>query len=200
MPEPNLFLIYVKPLNDIGIRYVVTGSIASILYGEPRLTYDIDLIVEIHDQKLTQFMHAFPTIDFYIPPEDIIKIENNREERGRINLIHHKTGFKADIYFVGQDNLCIWAIDNALTLKYHDVPMKIAPPEYVILRKLEYYREGQIQKHLLDIRNIIKHSGDKINLRWLDTNIRNLSLENEWKAVKSVRGEEEPATESYTTD
>ena len=116
MPEPNLFLIFIKPLNDIGIRYVVTGSVAGILYGEPRLTYDIDLIVEIHDQQLTQFRDAFPAVDFYIPPEDIIKIEKDRVERGHLNLIHHKTGFKADIYFVGQDKLCIWAIDNACLL------------------------------------------------------------------------------------
>jgi hypothetical protein len=189
MPELNLFLIFIKPLNAMGIPYVVTGSVASILYGEPRMTHDIDLIVEIQDRQIPRFFQAFPEAAFYVPPQDIIRIENSREERGHINLIHHKTGFKADIYFVGQDELCIWAIENALTLQYHNCSLKIAPPEYVILRKLEYYREGQVQKHLIDIRNIMIHSEDKINFQWLSEKIKHLALDNEWQTVKSMQNE-----------
>ncbi len=45
MPEPELFLLFVRPLNRAGIRYVVTGSVAAIFYGEPRLTHDVDFVV-----------------------------------------------------------------------------------------------------------------------------------------------------------
>jgi hypothetical protein len=40
MPEPELSLLFVRPLNQIGARYIICGSVASILYGEPRLTND----------------------------------------------------------------------------------------------------------------------------------------------------------------
>ena len=55
MPEPNLFLIFVSRLNASGMRYMITGAVASIIYGEPRLTHDIDLVLELDDagaQKL----------------------------------------------------------------------------------------------------------------------------------------------------
>ena len=45
MREPELFLLFVRPLNRAGIRYVVSGSVAAIFYGEPRLTHDVDFVV-----------------------------------------------------------------------------------------------------------------------------------------------------------
>ena len=45
MPEPELSLLFVRPLNQIGARYIVSGSVASILYGEPRLTNDVDFVI-----------------------------------------------------------------------------------------------------------------------------------------------------------
>jgi hypothetical protein len=43
MPEPNLFRIFVSRLNKLSIPYMITGAVASIIYGEPRLTNDIDI-------------------------------------------------------------------------------------------------------------------------------------------------------------
>ena len=45
MPEPELSLLFVRPLNQLGVRYLVSGSVAAILYGEPRLTRDVDCVV-----------------------------------------------------------------------------------------------------------------------------------------------------------
>ena len=45
MPEPELSLLFVRPLNQIGAHYIVTGSVAAILYGKPRLTNDVDFVV-----------------------------------------------------------------------------------------------------------------------------------------------------------
>jgi hypothetical protein len=45
MPEPELFLLFVHPFNRVGLRYIVSGSVAAIFYGEPRLTHDVDFVV-----------------------------------------------------------------------------------------------------------------------------------------------------------
>jgi len=47
MQKPELFLVFLRPLNDIGIEYMVTGSTAAMIYGEPRLTHNIDLVVDL---------------------------------------------------------------------------------------------------------------------------------------------------------
>ena len=45
MPSPEPFLIFTRTLNELGIRYMVSGSVAAIYYGEPRLTNDVDIIL-----------------------------------------------------------------------------------------------------------------------------------------------------------
>jgi hypothetical protein len=45
MPEPDLIALFAQPLNQAGIRYLIGGSVAAMLYGEPRVTHDIDLTV-----------------------------------------------------------------------------------------------------------------------------------------------------------
>src|SRR6058998_1046842 len=96
--EPELFLLFVSPLNRAGIRYVVTGSVAAIFYGEPRLTHDVDFIVFLRDADIDLLTKAFPDTDFYLPPRETIFAEAQREQRGHFNIIHHATGFKADFY------------------------------------------------------------------------------------------------------
>ena len=55
MQDPNTFFIFTSRLNNLNIRYMITGSVASIVYGEPRMTHDIDLVMEsekhLHDIK-----------------------------------------------------------------------------------------------------------------------------------------------------
>ena len=103
MREPDLFEIFVTRLDAASIPYVIKGAVASAIYGEPRLTHDIDLVVEITDEALGRIVEAFPLKEFYCPPMEVIKVETKRPYRGHFNLIHRETGFKADIYTVGQD-------------------------------------------------------------------------------------------------
>src|SRR5205085_6928910 len=103
MPEADLFLLFVRPLNRGGIRYVVSGSVAAIFYGEPRLTNDVDFVVFLNDSDIRQLAEVFPSRDFYLPPAETISAEVAREERGHFNGINVHTGFKADFYLSGRD-------------------------------------------------------------------------------------------------
>src|ERR1035437_9341655 len=72
MPEPELSLLFVRPLNRLGVRYVVSGSVASILYGEPRLTNDVDFVVFLRDGDIPRLQEVFPSPEFYVPPVEVI--------------------------------------------------------------------------------------------------------------------------------
>jgi len=61
----------------------------------------------------------------------------------------------------------------------------VAPIEYVILKKLEWYRDGGSARHLDDIRAMIRVSGDRVDRGVLDGWIARLSLDREWKMVES---------------
>lgn len=186
MPEPNLFLIFMKPLNKIGIRYMVTGAAASIIYGEPRLTHDIDVVVELHGGQVEKMVEAFPSDQFYCPPIEVIRIESERTLRGHFNIIHHETGFKADLYTMGRDERHDWGMSNRRKIELEGEPLWLAPPEYVILRKLEYYREGESERHLRDIAGILEISSEKIDLLELEEKIRRYGLRKEWTKAKNL--------------
>lgn len=181
MPEPNLFQIFVGRLNRLDIRYMVTGAVACIIYGEPRITHDIDLVVELNPQNAEKIIDAFPAEEFYCPPLEIIKLEMRRPLRGHFNLVHHETGFKADVYLMGEDELHHWAISERRRFDMAGEPIWLAPPEYVILRKLEYYREGASDKHLRDIGSMLEVFSDKMDLDKLREKIREYGLEKEWQ-------------------
>ena len=187
MPEPELYHIFVSNFNKFGIRYMVTGAAASIVYGEPRLTNDIDVVMDLATAEVESFINTFPLEKFYCPPSEVILVEIARSQRGHFNLIHHETGFKADIYTLGRDKLNHWGLDNRKLIKIGGDELWLAPVEYVILRKLEYYREGQSEKHLRDIAGILTVSPDQIDFNELNGKIEQLILENEWSAAKKFK-------------
>ncbi len=184
MPEPNLFKIFISRLNKLGLRYMVTGAVAVVIYGEPRLTHDIDVVADLKREDAEKLVQAFPLEEFYCPPIEVINLEINRPLRGHFNLIHYETGFKADIYTLGQDELHHWAITNRKSFEMEGEPFWLAPPEYVILRKLQYYREGGSEKHLTDIANMVEISSEHIDFGQLQNRIKDYALEKEWQKIQ----------------
>ncbi|NQT94732.1 MAG: hypothetical protein HQ559_18390 [Lentisphaerae bacterium] len=184
MPQTDLFLIFTERLETATIPYMVSGSVASIIYGEPRLTNDIDIILHIGSSDVGQITQAFPLTDFYCPPEEVMAIEARRKQRGHFNLIHHDTGHKADIYLYGKDPLHAWGFANRRRIELgQEQSLWVAPPEYVILRKLQYFKEGGSEKHVGDIRGMLEVSGDAIDSDVLDHWIPQLGLTAEWADI-----------------
>ena len=75
MPEAELSLMFLRPLNQLGVRYIVSGGIASILYGEPRFPNDLDLVVFLRHEDIQRLSGVFPSPEFYFPPEEAIAAE-----------------------------------------------------------------------------------------------------------------------------
>ncbi len=187
MEPANVFLIFTERLERAGICYMVTGSVASMLYGIPRFTHDLDLIIELPSHQVSVISHAFPLDVFYAPPEEVIQIESHRPQRGHFNVIHHQTGLKADIYIHGNDPLQAWGLTRKTRIELPDGDgMWVAPPEYVIIRKLEYYREGHTGKHLHDINGMLEISGDIIDRGIIKKWVERLDLQKHWSLVSAT--------------
>ena len=112
----DLLSLFVEPLEQLGLDYMVTGSVASMLYGEPRLTNDVDLVLDLSPSDAPRLRAAFSGSDFYCPPEDEIRLEAERATRGHINILHIPTALKADVYFAGDDWLHRWALPRCRRL------------------------------------------------------------------------------------
>jgi hypothetical protein len=180
--EPDLIELFLAPLKAAGIdRYMVSGSVAAIEFGEPRATLDVDVALFIEQEAVGGLLAAFPEPEYYCPPRDVIASEIARPSRGHFNVIHLSSGLKADFYPSRNHPLFGWAFENrrSLPLSGHDV--WFAPPEYVILWKLEFFREGAGEKHLRDIRGMLAVSTGEMNLDFLTEWADKLCLNSFWR-------------------
>ena len=105
MPAPVELALFVRRLESVGAPYMVTGATAAIIYGQPRVTNDLDVVLSLNDAGRTVLLATFSESQFYVPPESVIRAEQARSHRGHFNLIHHESGYKADVYLTGSDPL-----------------------------------------------------------------------------------------------
>ena len=98
------------------------------------------------------------------------------------NIIHHATQFKADVYLAARDPLHAWALAHRRRIELEGGGAWIAPPEYVVIRKLEYLREGGYDKHVRDIRFML--AATPIDRAFIEKEVGRLGLQDLWRSVR----------------
>ena len=162
---------------------MVTGSVASIFYGEPRMTHDVDLVLALAESDIDKLGEFFPESEFYLPPSDVLRIEKARANRGHFNIIHFDTAFKADIYLTGSDELLLWGIRRRRKFQIENIEFWLAPPEYVIVKKLHYWDESGHKKHLDDIIAMLKVQGENIVVETINAKLNSDKLKKKFKEL-----------------
>jgi len=184
MQDPDFISLFVAPLETAGIRYMIAGSVASSIYGEPRNTLDIDMVVLPDPAQIQLFPSLFPEEDYYLPPTEVIAIETRREANGHFNIIHHHTGLKADIYLSRNHPALPWALEHTRRVPTPTCEINLAPPEYVIIHKLGFYKESQHQRHLRDIAGILEQQ--ELDQDFLTEQLTTLNLLPEYAQAQSL--------------
>src|SRR5438270_282825 len=135
----------IQRLESHHVDYMVVGSVASIIYGEPRLTRDMDIVIELPPALSTQLDKVFPSSDFYLPPLEIVSQEVMN--RGQFNIIDLKTSLKIDFIL---RRVSPHAITEFGRRRRHPflpgLEVWLASPEDVIIKKLAYFQEGGSEK------------------------------------------------------
>lgn len=171
MTEPDLVGLFVAPLERAGVTYMVTGGVASVVYGDPRFTRDVDLVVEMGPESTDAFTSAFAGDDFYLQPEEAL-LEEVRRRGGRFDVIHRGTALRADVYLAGDDPFHAWAMGHRRRIEVEGLAIWLAPLEYVVIRKLEYYRASGSDRHMRDAAMMLRISAplvDSVTLgEWSD--------------------------------
>lgn len=183
MPDPDFVELFVEPLNRLGLTYMVTGSVASMLYAEPRFTADIDLVLVLPLASIGALRAAFPPPAFYCPPAEVMEVEVARPLHGHVNVLHLDSALKADLYLVGQDPLHAWALPLRRRIAVEAQDVWVAPPEYVVLRKLLFFREGGSSKHLRDVRSLLAVRLPELDRPAIERWVERFGLEPEWRLV-----------------
>ena len=181
-PPDDLLRRVVGILEQLGLRYFVTGSVAAIYYGEPRFTNDIDIVVDLPGQRVPEFLASFPSGEFYVSEE---ALRRAIERRGICNVIHVPTSLKIDVVVAADDLFNRSRFERARRVKPDDdVEAFFASAEDVILKKMDFFREGGSEKHLRDITGIMLVSGAQLDHEYIEGWADQMGLETIWRTIK----------------
>ena len=99
MIQEEFLIKVIERLETLDIPYMVTGGMAVIFYGRPRLTHDFDIVVEINPGHVQKIVDAFKD-DFYVDKE---AIREALDDHSMFNIIDGGLGMKVDFWMLGED-------------------------------------------------------------------------------------------------
>ncbi|OGZ69577.1 MAG: hypothetical protein A3D44_03310 [Candidatus Staskawiczbacteria bacterium RIFCSPHIGHO2_02_FULL_42_22] len=166
MNPDELLVIISEILKDLEIPYAITGGFAVTIWGKPRYTADIDIIVEIADKNIKPLVKKLLAIDKDVhADEDMIR--EALMYHGEFNFIHPDTGLKVD-FFVQDNNLYNkLKIKRAVVRDIFDHKIPFVSPEDLILSKLMWSKENQSQKQAEDIKSVLRNPNITLDMMYL---------------------------------
>jgi hypothetical protein len=181
MGPSELLRIVATKLESLGIHYLVTGSTATIAFGEPRFTNDLDIVVSLQPSQIEAFCDSFPPGEFYLSQDAV----RDAVRRGtQFNVIHPFSGLKVDFIILGHTDFDVSRASRGVRLHPEpDYEATFASAEDVIIKKLEYYRQGGSEKHLRDITGVLKVQGDRLDRAYVVQWAARMGLSDIWQAV-----------------
>lgn len=173
-------------LERLGLHYFVTGSMATIFFGEPRFTNDIDIVVELPASRIAELCAAFPSPDFYLSEETVRRAVSRR---GQFNIIHPSSGLKVDVMVPADipfNRSRFLRVKRVRPLP--DFEATFSSAEDVILKKMEAYLEGGSEKHLRDITGVLKISGEHLDRSYIEEWADRMGTTEVWEEILKRRG------------
>ena len=166
-------------LRDAGIPYMVTGSMAANYYAVPRMTRDIDLVIELPEREVDRFARLFEQ-EYYI---DRDMVRRAVREHSMFNMIHNALVVKVDCVVRKETEYRReeFARRRAVTIAGQEV--FIVAPEDLILSKLDWAKESRSQMQLDDVRNLLQ-SGQGLDMAYLNRWVDQLGLSTIYQEVR----------------
>jgi hypothetical protein len=179
--QDELLRYVARACEAVGLRYFVTGSMATILYGSPRFTNDIDVVIDLTRDRIADFLNQFPAERFYSDEETIRRAVDRKSQ---FNVIHPASGLKIGFMIPSGD-----AFDRSRFARTRTLPAGaeekavFASPEDVIVKKMHYFQEGGSERHLQDIAGVLELGGDRIDRDYIGEWAGRLGLHDIWARI-----------------
>lgn len=194
-PDLSLFLDILQTLNQIGAPYMIIGAFAGTIYGITRVTYDIDIVVDLADEHVEALSRAYPLPRYYADPE---MIRNSIEMGIMFNIIDTNRGEKADLVPLSGTSSYEYAFQNRIRKTVSITGAKpfevwVARPEDVIIGKFKAWVEGRSRKHETDIYEMMvfhylgESDEEPFDERYVDEQVKGLGSETVelWQEIKT---------------
>ncbi len=183
----QLMQIVADFLEGQGVSYRVVGSMASMSYGEPPFTNDVDILADLKLEGVAPLCAAF------LPPDYYVSESAAREailRRRQFYILHIPSGLKVDLIIPPDSDFARSELSRGRRLTSEgEFSVWFGSPEDVLLNKLVFYKSGGSEKHLRDIASMLKIQGDRIERTYIEQWATQLGVQAEWQLVCERRQE-----------
>ena len=183
---------FVEKLNELGIDYMVTGSFAMSAYGEIRMTRDIDVVIQLPENKVRPFTEFFEG-EYYVSDESIRRAIENRS---MFNVISHVHGGKIDCIIMKDTDFSRASFQRKYKVNVANVEFWTTTKEDLIIAKLNWARDSHSEMQIRDIANLTSSEYDS---GYVDDWIPRLQLESIWHEVEQWKTQRKEADSSSST-
>jgi hypothetical protein len=182
MSQSELLKKTIAALEAANTPYMLTGSFASSLQGEPRLTHDIDLVVAITPAAVRSLLAAFPAPDYYL---DEATIAEAIARKSQFNLLDVLEGDKVDFWTLTDDPFDQSRFARRYVEEFEGQLLHVSRPEDTILMKLRWAKmSGGSEKHFGDARSVYELQRESLDLPYMEQWAELLDIVELWKRLK----------------
>lgn len=154
-------------LEDLDIKYCITGGYAVSVWGKPRSTFDIDVVIQLKTRDIAPLLKSLRSLSRAGYIEEAVAREATIKG-GEFNFIHPESGLKIDFWVIKQnDPIGINELKRRVEKKFNGQTIYFISPEDLALSKLRWFKETNSDRHLEDIESVIRISGKKLDKQYL---------------------------------
>lgn len=149
--EIDILKLVAARLDAAGIPYMVSGSMAINYYAQPRMTRDVDIVIELDARDADRVVALFAP-DFLCEPE---AVRDAVRQRTMFNMIHTESIVKVD--FIVRKHLP-YRLEEFARRRSVDIggaTVWMVSPEDLLLSKLHWAKDSRSELQLKDVRNLI---------------------------------------------
>lgn len=166
---------------------MISGSVASVLHGEPRSTQDVDVVIAPTPAELRAFVELVRP-DCYVNPESA---EEALKERSMFNIVDLSSGWKADLILRKERAFSVVEFERRKRVNLMGSHMSVVSPEDSILSKLEWAKETGSERQLRDAHGIVRVQGASLDLEYLRRWARELGVDEPLrKLLEQIEGDQ----------
>ena len=168
-------------LDAAGVPYMLTGSLASTLYGEPRSTIDVDVVVVLNSSSLAALLTALPEDRYYVSAD---AARDAVRRQGQFNVIDLESGWKVDLILRKRRPFSETEFQRRVTRDVLGVSLTVCTVEDSILSKLEWARlGGGSERQLRDVSAMVALRRSELDLEYITHWAEVLEVGSLWRSV-----------------